>query len=54
MDPKVAHELSLRIPHLALRVREHRCAAALTLTPSFHVCSRSHFQAAPPLVCQLI
>lgn len=25
MDPKVAHELSLRIPHLALRVREHRC-----------------------------
>lgn len=23
MDPKVASELSLRIPHLTLRVREH-------------------------------
>jgi methionine-gamma-lyase len=27
MDPKVASELSLRIPHLALRVREHSARA---------------------------
>lgn len=27
MDPKVASELSLRIPHLALRMREHSARA---------------------------
>lgn len=27
MDPKVASELSLRIPHLSLRVREHSARA---------------------------
>jgi methionine-gamma-lyase len=27
MDPKIAHELTLRLPHLGLRVREHGCRA---------------------------
>jgi methionine-gamma-lyase len=27
MDPRVASELSLRIPHLALRMREHSARA---------------------------
>lgn len=29
MDPKVASELALRIPHLALRMREHSARAQL-------------------------
>lgn len=40
MDPKVASELSLRIPHLALRMREHSARAQL-------------YAGAPALCCHL-